>query len=124
MSVNPLPTALSTAKSLSDREISCARVALDVPLARLFDYAFPEGAQAQTGDRVVVPFGARQSLGVVVDAQATTELSPGRMKAIAAVRDDAPRLTGQWLELMRFLSSYYQRPLGETIIAALPPRLR
>jgi primosomal protein N' (replication factor Y) len=25
---------------------------------------------------------------------------------------------------MRFLSSYYQRPLGETIIAALPPRLR
>ena len=99
-------------------------MALDVPLARLFDYAFPEGAQAQIGDRVVVPFGARQSLGVVVDAQATTELSPGRMKAIAAVRDDAPRLTGEWLELMRFLSSYYQRPLGETIIAALPPRLR
>jgi primosomal protein N' (replication factor Y) (superfamily II helicase) len=46
------------------------------------------------------------------------------MKAIAAVRDDAPRLSGDWLELMRFLSGYYQRPLGETIIAALPPRLR
>ena len=25
---------------------------------------------------------------------------------------------------MRFLSSYYQRPLGETIVSALPPRRR
>src|SRR5688572_33183041 len=25
---------------------------------------------------------------------------------------------------MRFLAGYYQRPLGETMIAALPPRLR
>ena len=39
-----LPTNLSTeSKSLSHRGISCARVALDVPLARLFDYAQPEG---------------------------------------------------------------------------------
>src|SRR5688500_6667359 len=118
MSVNPLPTALSTAKSLSQREISCARVALDVPLAKLFDYALPEGAHAEVGDRVVVPFGARQSLGVVVEAQAQSEVSPARMKTIATVRGDAPRLTREWLELMRFLSSYYQRPLGETIIAA------
>src|SRR5205823_3467556 len=41
-----------------------------------------------------------------------------------AVRDDAPRLPADWLELMRFLSGYYQRPLGETVIASLPPRLR
>jgi len=40
------------------------------------------------------------------------------------VRDDAPRLTADWLELMRFLSAYYQRPLGETVIGALPPRMR
>ena len=46
------------------------------------------------------------------------------MKPIAAVRDDAPRLPQDWLELMRFLSGYYQRPLGETVIGALPPRLR
>jgi primosomal protein N' (replication factor Y) len=46
------------------------------------------------------------------------------MKAIAAIRDDAPRLPLEWLELMRFLSGYYQRPLGETMISSLPPRLR
>ena len=120
-----LPTALSTdPKCLSHRGISCARVALDVPLAKLFDYTFPTDLQVQTGDRVVVPFGARQQLGVVVEHEITSALPASRMKAIAAVRADAPRLPPDWLELMRFLASYYQRPLGETMISALPPRLR
>ena len=100
------------------------RVALDVPLAKLFDYAQTSVAPAQVGDRVVVPFGARQRLGVVVEAQAASDVPVSRMKAITAVRDDAPRLAADWLELMRFLSSYYQRPLGETLISSLPPRLR
>jgi primosomal protein N' (replication factor Y) (superfamily II helicase) len=100
------------------------RVALNVPLARLFDYALPPRLHALPGDRVVVPFGARQQLGVVLEAEASSALPESRMKAIAAVRDDAPRLSSEWLELMRFLATYYQRPLGETVLAALPPRLR
>ena len=120
-----LPTALSTgSKSLQPRDFSCVRVALDVPLAKLFDYALPEGAKVEIGDRVTVPFGARQKLGVVIDALAASELPAARVKQLVAVRDDAPRLPADWLELMRFLSGYYQRPLGETVIASLPPRLR
>ncbi len=123
--MKPLPTDLSTKhKSLPDQRISCARVALDVPLAKLFDYALPEGAQIARGDRVAVRFGNRARIGVVVQSDARTDIAPERLKAISAVRDDAPRLGEDWLELMSFLSSYYQRPLGETIIAALPPRLR
>jgi primosomal protein N' (replication factor Y) len=99
-------------------------VALDVPLAKLFDYAQPSDVRAQIGDRVVVPFGARQQLGVVIDAQVESALPVSRVKALTAVRDDAPRLPADWLDLMRFLSAYYQRPLGETILSALPPRLR
>jgi primosomal protein N' (replication factor Y) len=95
-----------------------------VPLAKLFDYAQAGGAPAQIGDRVVVPFGARQQLGVVIEAQADSDVPVSRMKAITAIRDDAPRLPKDWLELMRFLSGYYQRPLGETLISSLPPRLR
>ena len=99
-------------------------MALAVPLAKLFEYALPQDMPLQVGDRVVVPLGARQQIGVVLETQAESALAPERMKPIAAVRDDAPRLSGEWLELMRFLSSYYQRPLGETIVSALPPRLR
>src|SRR2546427_1000183 len=125
MRMKALPTDLSTrSKSLPKRSISCVRAALDVPLAKLFDYTIPAGMEARVGDRVVVPFGARQRLGVVIEGGVTSELPAARVKPIVALRDDAPRLPADWLELMRFLSGYYQRPLGETVIRALPPRLR
>src|SRR5258708_28156402 len=125
MGMKALPTALSTgSKSLRAREISCVRIALDVPLARLFDYAVPEGMQVAPGDRGVVPLGARKRLGVVIEIGATSKLPASRLKSLVAIRDDAPRLPPEWLELMRFLAGYYQRPLGETVIASLPPRLR
>src|SRR3954449_6979339 len=124
MGVIRLPTALSTAKSLSHRNISCARVALAVPLAKLFDYALPRDLAVQVGDRVVVPLGARQQIGVVLETQAESALPAARLKPIVAVRDDAPRRPAEGLGVRRFLPGYSQRPLGETIVSALPPRLR
>ncbi|HEU4350470.1 MAG TPA: primosomal protein N' [Burkholderiales bacterium] len=100
------------------------RVAIDVPLLKVFEYSLPKGVDARVGDRVAVRFGAQQKVGVVVEERATPELPAARVKPIAALRDDAPRLPGDWLALMRFLSGYYQRPFGETVIGALPPRLR
>jgi primosomal protein N' (replication factor Y) len=99
-------------------------VALDVPLPKLFEYSLPEGIEARTGDRVAVRFGAQQRIGVVIEARVAPQLPAARIKPISALRDDAPRLPEQWITLMRFLSGYYQRPLGETVIGALPPRLR
>ena len=120
-----LSTPLSTtSKSLPAREIFCVRVALDVPLAKLFEYSLPEAIDAQVGDRVAVRFGAQQKIGVVIEARATPTLAAERIKPISALRDDAPRLPEDWIALMRFLSGYYQRPLGETVISSLPPRLR
>src|SRR5258706_12330987 len=103
MGMKALPTALSTgSKSLRAREISCVRVALDVPLARLFDYAVPEGMQVAPGDRVVVPFGARQRLGGGIEIGATSELPASRLKYLVAIRDDAPRLPPQRPHALRF----------------------
>ena len=95
-----------------------------MPLQTLFDYAIPADMEVFIGDRVIVPFGARERLGVVVATDSSTEVAQERLKSIAAVRSDAPRLSTDWLKLMEFLAGYYQRPLGETVIAALPPRLR
>ena len=100
------------------------RVALDVPLPRLFDYRLPEGLTAEVGDRVAVPFGVHQRIGVVLERAHSSEVPVERLKPIAAVRGDAPRLSAEWLELMGFLAGYYQRPLGETVLSSLPPRLR
>jgi primosomal protein N' (replication factor Y) len=90
----------------------------------LFDYALPEGKEVEPGDRVMLPFGSRQRIGVVVELSGESEVPAARLKTISAVRDDAPRLPPGWLELMRFLASYYHRPFGETVIGSLPPRLR
>ena len=109
---------------MQPREKSVARVALEVPLGTLFDYAVPAALRVRIGDRVVVPFGARQRLGVIVELASTTEVPESRLRPLVAVREDAPALSQHWIELMRFLASYYQRPLGETLLAALPPRLR
>ena len=120
-----LLTGLSTnPKSLPAREFSCVRVALDVPLQKLFEYSLPEEIEARVGDRVAVRFGAQQKIGVVIEENIAPQVARERIKPISARRDDAPRLPQDWIALMRFLSGYYQRPLGETIISSLPPRLR
>ena len=100
------------------------RVALDVPVAKLFDYLIDDATPVASGDRVVVPFGARQLVGVVVDIAGASSVAISRLKPATRVLDDAPRLSAAWLEQMRFLSAYYQRPLGETVAGALPARLR
>ena len=100
------------------------RVALDVPVAKLFDYLIDDASPAASGDRVVVPFGARQRVGVVVEISDASSVAVSRLKPVVRVLDDAPRLSASWLEQMRFLSSYYQRPFGETVAGALPARLR
>lgn len=89
------------------------RVALDVPVAKLFDYRSDDAMPAVPGDRVVVPFGASHRVGVVVESGDSSAVSNARLKSIERVLDDAPRLSADWLEQMRFLSAYYQRPLGE-----------
>ena len=100
------------------------RVALDVPVAKLFDYLAADATRIAPGDRVVVPFGARQRIGVVVEVAQGSAIAASRLKPIARALEDAPPLAADWLELMHFLAAYYQRPLGETVAGALPPRLR
>ncbi len=100
------------------------RVALEVPVAKIFDYLSDAAGAVMPGDRVAVPFGARERVGVVVEVGDGSAVAGARLKPVTRVLDGAPRLSADWLEQMRFLSSYYQRPLGETVAGALPPRLR
>ena len=100
------------------------RVALDVPLDTLFDYLLPDSLTVEPGDRVAVPFGTRQRFGLAIEAAAGTEIAEGKLKEVVRVLDGVPRLPAEWLDFIRFLAGYYQRPFGETAVAALPPRLR
>jgi primosomal protein N' (replication factor Y) len=100
------------------------RVALDVPLPRLFDYAAEEVSERDIGRRVVVPFGNRSLAGLIVELPTATEVPAAKLRAAGPILDDMAPLPREWLALARFAAEYYQRPLGEVIHAALPPRLR
>ncbi len=104
-----------------------ARVALDVPLHRLFDYLVPEREElsaADVGLRVCVPFGRRSRIGIVVELPHTSELAIERLKPIEAVLRDLPALPADWFRLCEFCATYYQAPLGEVMLSTLPASLR
>ncbi len=105
--------------------IGISRVALDLPLSRLFDYRVPEGMAAPLpGSRVRVPFGRQRLIGVVLEQGADSVIAEERLKAITAVLDTTPVLNGELLDLLRWASDYYHHPIGEVIASALPKGLR
>jgi len=98
------------------------QVALDVPLYGVFDYR--SVVPVITGLRVIVPFGRRQLMGVVVACPDQPTLPPESIKSIERVIDDLPPLTSAWLDMAKFAAEYYQRPLGEVMLPVMPARLR
>lgn len=100
------------------------RVALDVPLPRLFDYRCDEACTADIGLRVRVPFGKGNKVGLVVDVTDTSDQPLDKLKPVEAILRDIEPLPPAWLALCEFCSRYYQYPLGQVIAAALPPMLR
>jgi len=98
------------------------RVALDVPLPGPFDYRCLE--PAEPGLRVIVPFGRRKLVGVVVDCPAEPAIDPAQVRDVEQVLRDLPPFAPDWLRLARFAADYYQRPQGEVMLPVLPPPLR
>jgi primosomal protein N' (replication factor Y) len=104
--------------------MNIVRVALDVPLPRLFDYLAPDSDESDIGLRVTVPFGTASRTGVIVAVAAMSEQPEAKLKEISAILRDMPPLPPEWLALCEFCARYYQAPLGEVTSFALPPMLR
>lgn len=100
------------------------RVALALPLAELFDYRLAEGMQAVIGQRVRVPFGAKEMIGFVLEMPEQPAYEESSIKEVLAVYDDLPPMPTDWLDFGRFAAAYYQRPLGEALLSTIPTPLR
>lgn len=98
------------------------RVVLDVPLFAQYDYRAP--SPVSVGTRVIVPFGRRKIVGVVVSLPEAPGIDPSQIRDVDQVLDDTDPLPPDWLRLAVFAAQYYQRPLGEVILPALPSSLR
>ena len=100
------------------------RVALDVPVDEPFDYRAADATDDDVGRLVVVPFGRGRKVGVVVAVTQQSAIDAARIRAVARIARDLPRLPPASMDLFRFCSRYYHHPLGETILNALPTALR
>ncbi|MGI9262010.1 MAG: primosomal protein N', partial [Woeseiaceae bacterium] len=87
------------------------RVAVDVPLRKLFDYLPPEGRKnVLPGMRVRVRFGRTNTIGLVVANATSSELPLSRLKRVETVLDDEPLLGKGILELLAWAAAYYVHP--------------
>jgi len=102
--------------------MAIAKVALDVPLGSLFDYRTGDFGPLQ-GQLVVVPFGRRKVVGVVVELAERSEIADDRLRRIERILPVEP-LPQDLLNLTRFCSDYYLFPFGQVLLSALPPMLR
>ncbi|WP_293776078.1 primosomal protein N' [uncultured Oxalicibacterium sp.] len=102
------------------------QIALDTPLDNSFDYLWQpvDGVVPQVGQLALVPFGRRETVGLIIGMSQESDVPREKLKAALAVRSQMPPLSAQWLDLCAFAADYYQRPLGEVALPGLPKNLR
>jgi primosomal protein N' (replication factor Y) len=93
----------------------------------VFDYRWrqQDGADVpQLGQLVLVPFGRREVIGMIVGITSHTTVAEDKLKEVIALRAQLAPLHPTWVDLCRFAADYYQRPLGEVVLPGLPKNLR
>src|SRR5262250_1419452 len=95
-------------------------VSLPVPLDRSFTYSLPATLQhrVRPGCRVIVPFGARKMMGVVLRCH--DERPDVATRDALRLIDSEPVIDEELLSLARWISGYYCAPLDEVLRAMLP----
>jgi len=108
-----------------DKQQPVLKVAVNVPLSRQFDYLPPaDGPTPAPGCRVLLQFGPRSQVGLVLGHADESELAPAKIRRCGSTLDEVPLLAAAELRLIRFTSDYYHHPIGEVVAAALPAILR
>jgi primosomal protein N' (replication factor Y) len=104
--------------------LKIARVALDLPLTREFDYLAGDADFPDIGRRVTVSFGSKRRVGILLDLVDSSELVDSRLKPIETLHRETPALGQHCLDFLRFCARYYHHPFGQVLAQVLPPGLR
>lgn len=103
------------------------QIAIPVPIRQLFTYLVPEAISAAgitIGSRLIVPFGARQVIGIALELSDECELDTSKLKSVISKVDDNYHFDSKLLTFLRSCASYYHHPLGDVLQQALPVLLR
>jgi len=103
------------------------QVAIPVPMRQLFTYQVPDALKSpeiKVGERVVVPFGPRKVIGIVIDAQAECDFEISKVKSITTRLNDNFNLSQSLVSFLQLCAHYYHHPVGDVFQQALPILLR
>lgn len=103
------------------------QVAVPVPLHQSFDYLPISETSADDyypGQRVIVSFGRRELVGVVLKAYAPSKPPQHKLKPIISISEAKTSLPPKIIALLQWAATYYCHPVGEALQAALPQALR
>jgi len=108
------------AEELSNKDFTCLRIAVNVPVDGTFYYAVPEDLRsgANVGCRVLVPFKNRKVMGYILERTGKTHNK--ELKEIRDVIDPEPLFPESLVPFLEWMARYYIHPIGQVIQSALP----
>ena len=96
-------------------------IAVGLPLRQCFTYKSKE--VIKKGKRVIVPFGSKSIVGIVVKKIAKPKSLKG-LKEIISIADEHSCFNGSIFETITWASDYYHHPIGEVFFSFMPTLLR
>ena len=96
-------------------------IAVGLPLRQCFTYKSKE--VIKKGKRVIVPFGSKSIVGIVVKKIAKPKSLRG-LKEIISIADEHSCFNGSIFEAITWASDYYHHPIGEVFFSFMPTLLR
>lgn len=101
-----------------------ADVAIAIPIDRLFTYRIPKPMSriAEVGKRVFIPFRNKDIVGYIVAFKGKSEAKG--IRDIKKIIDEKPIISGQLLELTKWISETYLCSWGQAIAATVPSALK
>ncbi|MCI0449170.1 MAG: primosomal protein N' [Chlorobi bacterium] len=97
-----------------------ANIAFNLPIDSLFTYLIPKSLpeEVHIGSRVLVPFGKRNTTGVVIELPEKSAYK--KLKPVIEVLDAQPIISEEMISFCRWIAKYYICPIGEVIFSAVP----
>jgi primosomal protein N' (replication factor Y) len=109
------------------RDRLIARVVINTPLNRVFDYLVPDEIRTlvQPGIRLTVPFGRsnRMLTAYCVDVALGADIAPEqfpKLKSVHEVLDSEPLINAKMLELTRWIAEHYLCGWGQVLESVVP----
>lgn len=103
------------------------QIAVNSKLRLCLDYLSPPNVSLEAlkpGVRVRVPFRNKTTIGILIHVVKKSHLPPEKLKQAIEILDNTPIFSPHIFELLRFAADYYQHPIGEVFLTALPTLLR